>query len=123
MTEEIKVVPQVETERQLPEIEEKVYFRGKELKLKYTLWSLIQLQEEFNLKIDELADEGEMDFSKLVKIVWAGLQDEYEDVTFKEVAQAFDIGEVKAVSAELNRAMASSTAVGKPAISAGLASA
>lgn len=123
MTEEIKVVPQVETERQLPEIEEKVYFRGKELKLKYTLWSLIQLQEEFNLKIDELADEGEMGFSKLVKIVWAGLQDEYEDVTFKEVAQAFDIGEVKAVSAELNRAMASSTAVGKPAISAGLASA
>lgn len=123
MTEEIKVVPQVETDGQLPEVEEKAYFRGKELRLHYSLWSLIQLQEVHNLKIDELADVEELDFSMLAKVVWAGLQDEYEDVTYKEVAQAFDIGQIKAVSVELNRAMNSSTAVGKPAISAGLASA
>lgn len=123
MTEEIKVVPQVEIDGQLPEVEEKAYFRGQELKLHYSLWSLIQLQEVHDLKIDELADVEELDFSMLAKVVWAGLQDQYEDATYKEVAQAFDIGQIKAVSVELNRAMNSSTAVGKPAISAGLASA
>ncbi|MFW3653271.1 hypothetical protein [Vagococcus fluvialis] len=107
MSKEIQITEQVEGTT------EKAFFRGKELELNYSVWSLVQLQEVHQIKIDELAESGEMDFSTLVKIVWAGLQDEYEDATFKEVAQSIGIGEIQAVSAELNRAMSVSDALGK----------
>lgn len=123
MTEEIKEVLQVENDGQLPAEERELQFRGNPFKLKISLWSLIQLQEVHGLKLDDLStgDDSDMEFSVLIKLVWAGLQDQYEDVTFKEVAQSFEIGDISAISTELNRAMTASTAVGKPAIAAGLA--
>lgn len=123
MTEEIKEVLQVEADGIPVESEKVLYFKGEELHLRYSLWSLIKLQEVHGMKIEDLTEESETDFSTIVKLVWAGLQDSYEDIQYKEVAQAFEIGDLEALTAELNRAMSSSTALGKPAIAAGLASA
>lgn len=114
--------PQIEAEAQ----SETVYFQGKPLKLKYTLWSLIQLQEVHGINLNDFqgadGEDSEINFADLVKLIWAGMIADYPTVQYQEVAEAFGLGDISALSAEMNRAISASTAVGKPALSAGLIS-
>lgn len=104
---------------------EPAYFKGEELKLSYSIWSLIQLEEKQGVRMDDLQDDAgksKFDFVQLMKLVWAGLIDKYPEVTFEEVAKSFSLGDMQSVSKELERAMNASTAMGKRGVSAGLIS-
>lgn len=79
----------------------------KERVLRYPIFSLIRLEKETGIKIQDLADEKKaQDLSVILGLVWAGLIHEDKELTMEDVGNMIELSQLPDVSAKMTEAFA-----------------
>lgn len=78
----------------------------KERTFKYPLYSLVRLQREHGIKLQDLQDkEKASDLGIILAIIWAGLVHEDKDLTYEDVGNMIDIADVEGITEVMVRAI------------------
>lgn len=74
----------------------------KKRKLAYPIMSLIRLKKEHGLELTDLQDEAKaQDIEVILKVIWAGLIHEDQELTVEQVGYMIDIADLPEVSTKL----------------------
>lgn len=76
--------------------EDTITINGTAVPLKYTLYSLVQMENK-GVKLMDL-DEHEITMEQLAVLVWAGVLHELPTIPLEEVQQSIDVGKIPEVA-------------------------
>lgn len=79
----------------------KIGFNGEDVKLKFPLFALMKLEDEYNVKLSDL-EENSDSISLITKLVWAGLLYKQPNLTLEEVAMQFEISDLKDIAGAIS---------------------
>lgn len=73
----------------------KVTLNGKERTMKYPVYSMVRMQEEQGVSINDLQDEKKsQDMRVILSIIWAGLIHEDPTLTMEDLGNNIDIADL-----------------------------
>lgn len=79
----------------------KITLGGTEMKMKYTLLSMVKLEKE-GIRIQELGEQ--MSLESVLKVLWAGLITFQPELTVDEVGAMVDIADLSEITEKLTEA-------------------